>query len=90
MKKVDWDFIIIGAGTAGLAAAQYAARSFMRTLVIESDLCGGQALFIYQLENYPGLWPAVSGGTFIENMKNQATTFGATIEKMEISSIDKR
>ncbi|HOF11612.1 MAG TPA: thioredoxin-disulfide reductase [Treponemataceae bacterium] len=90
MKKVDWDFIIIGAGTAGLAAAQYAARSFMRTLVIESDLCGGQALFIYQLENYPGLWPAVSGGTFIENMKNQATTFGATIEKMQVSSIDKK
>lgn len=89
MKKVDWDFIIVGAGTAGLAAAQYAARSFMKTLVIESDLCGGQALFIYQLENYPGLWPAVPGETFIQNMKAQAETFGAVIEKMEITSIDK-
>lgn len=89
MKKVDWDFIIVGGGTAGLAAAQYAARSFMRTLVIESNLCGGQALFIYQLENYPGLWPSVTGESFIQNMKEQATSFGAVIEKMEITSIDK-
>lgn len=73
----EYDFIIIGSGVAGLAAAQYAARSNLKTLVIEKSSDGGQALSITDLENYPGLYPSVNGTDFCQNMKLQAESFGA-------------
>ena len=90
MSKVQWDFVIIGAGMAGLSAAQYGARSCLRTLIIESELCGGQALNIFELENYPGIYPAINGADFIETMKKQAFDFGATIEKKRLTAIEKK
>ena len=42
----DRDLIIIGAGGAGLSAAQYGARGNLRTLVLEQISSGGQALLI--------------------------------------------
>ena len=55
-----FDYIIIGAGVAGLASAQYAARGGLKTLVIDVSIPGGQALTIPTLENYPGVYPALS------------------------------
>jgi thioredoxin reductase (NADPH) len=49
-----FDLIIIGAGPAGLTAAQYGARANLKVLVIEQLAPGGQALIIDVLENYPG------------------------------------
>lgn len=89
MKDNEYDFIIIGAGAAGLSAAQYASRAGLKTLVIDESIPGGQALNIVQLENYPGLFPAVSGSAFIESMKEQAKSFGAEIIQTSVSSIDK-
>lgn len=37
-----YDMIIIGAGPAGLSAAQYAGRSNLKTLVIEEKSEGGR------------------------------------------------
>ncbi|MDR0709442.1 MAG: NAD(P)-binding protein, partial [Spirochaetaceae bacterium] len=54
MTRSDWDLIIIGAGPAGLTAAQYGARSNLGVLIIEQLAPGGQALNIGKLENYPG------------------------------------
>jgi thioredoxin reductase (NADPH) len=84
-----FDVIIIGAGPAGLAAAQYAARSNMKTLVVESTTTGGQALQIMSLENFPGLYPPVSGNVYVESMKSQAIHFGVTFLKGTILSLDK-
>lgn len=85
----DYDFIIIGAGAAGLAAAQYGARGNLKTLVIENAVYGGQALNIFDLENYPGVYPSIHGSDFIEIMKNQAESFGASFLTTSVSSIDK-
>jgi len=52
--QIDKDLIIIGAGGAGLTAAQYAARANLSVLVIEEMAAGGQCLLIDQLENYQG------------------------------------
>ena len=49
-----YDLVILGAGAAGLGAAQYGARANLKTLVIEEMAPGGQALLIDKLENYPG------------------------------------
>lgn len=84
-----YDYIIIGAGVAGLSSAQYAARGGLKTLVIDISMPGGQALTIPTLENYPGLYPSVSGTQFCVNMKEQAESFGATVIQKTVSSIDK-
>ncbi len=81
-----FDFIIIGAGAAGLSAAQYASRANIRTLLIDQGLPGGQATNIASLENYPGLYPAISGPAWIEGMKNQAESFGAKIIQAQVSN----
>ena len=74
---IDADLIIIGAGPAGLSAAQYAARANLSVLVLEQLAPGGQVLLIDVLENYPGIAPGKTGFEFIEDMQRQAESFGA-------------
>jgi thioredoxin reductase (NADPH) len=75
----DRDLIIIGAGSAGLAAAQYGARANLNVLVIEEMAAGGQAMIIDKLENYPGYAEPVTGYIFSQKMEEQARKFGADI-----------
>ena len=72
-----YDVIIIGAGPAGLAAAIYAGRSKLRTLVIEADAEGGQITSTDEIANYPGAFPPESGHSLIARMSEQARSFGA-------------
>ena len=56
-----YDLIIIGSGPAGLAAAVYAQRAKLDTLVVEKAMVsGGQVLTTYEVDNYPGL-PGIGG-----------------------------
>ncbi|MCR4901109.1 MAG: thioredoxin-disulfide reductase [Treponema sp.] len=89
MENEIFDYIIIGAGPAGLSSAQYAARGGLKTLVLEGMGEGGQVTQISELENYPGVFPAVNGFDFIDVMKKQAQEFGAVIKNTAVSSIDK-
>ena len=90
METKQYDYIIIGAGPAGLSSAQYAARGGLKTIVLEGMGAGGQVVQIPDLENYPGVFPAVNGYDFIETMKKQAESFGAQIVQVQVSSIDKK
>lgn len=85
-----YDIIIIGAGTAGLTAAQYAGRANLSTLVIEEKSEGGQAILIDKLENYPGIAEPVSGYDFAENMKRQAVQFGALFITGKVTGLGKK
>lgn len=89
METKKYDFVIIGAGPAGLAAAQYASRSNLKTLLIDESVPGGQVLTIFNFENYPGLYPAVPGTQFVEQAKQQALSFGAQIIQTKVASVDK-
>ena len=82
-------FLIIGAGSAGLTAAMYAARSRISTIVIDSSGSGGQVLQIADLENYPGIFPAINGYEIAERMQKQAESFGAKVIQTQVSSIKK-
>lgn len=82
-----YELIIIGSGAAGLSAAQYGARSNLKTLVIEEMAAGGQALLIDTLENYPGVPGPVSGYDFAEGMRVQAEKFGAEFLSASVSSL---
>jgi thioredoxin reductase (NADPH) len=80
------DLLIIGAGPAGLTAAQYGARANLRVLVIEQFAPGGQVLNIDVLENYPGnVGTPENGGPgpksgydFAQDLHRQAESFGAS------------
>ncbi len=90
LETIKFDYVIIGAGPAGLASAQYAARSGLNTVVLDPAGAGGQALQIAELENYPGVYPLVNGADFMDNMRAQAEAFGAKIELVTVTSIDKK
>ena len=87
--KTDADLIIIGSGPAGLAAAQYGARSNLTTMVLEQLAAGGQAMLIDVLENYPGIAPGKTGFDFCEDMHRQALDFGAQFLTEQAQSIRK-
>ncbi len=88
-NTTTFDFIIIGAGPAGLAASQYASRANLRTLLIDQGLPGGQVTNIFELANYPGVFPAVNGQVWIQSMKDQAVAFGAKIIQAIVKSAEK-
>ncbi len=89
MRDTDTDLVIIGAGAAGLSAAQYGARANLRTMVIEEMAPGGQALLIDHLENYPGYAEPKSGFEFAQDMHRQAEKFGAQFTSDTVTELRK-
>lgn len=72
-----YDVIIIGSGPAGLAAAIYARRACLESLVLEKEyMSGGQVLNTYEVDNYPGL-PGIGGFDLGMKMKEHADQLGA-------------
>lgn len=85
-----YDLIIIGSGPAGLAAAIYAQRARLHTLVLEKEMVsGGQVLNTYEVDNYPGM-PGISGfelGTKMREHADKLETKFVTDEVREISLV---
>jgi len=88
MSDINADLIIIGAGPAGLTAAQYGARANLKVLVLEQFAAGGQALVIDVLENYPA-GGQKSGYEFAMDLHRQAESFGASFLFCSVSSLKK-
>ena len=74
-----YDFIIVGAGPAGLAAAVYGASEGLRTILIEKEATGGQAGTSSRIENYLGFPNGLSGADLARRATAQATRLGAEI-----------
>lgn len=77
-----YDLIIIGAGAAGLSAGIYAARSGLKTVVIEEKLAGGTTADAPTVENYPG-FSQISGAELAEKMTAHCRKTGVTIRELE-------
>ena len=88
--KADRDVIIIGAGAAGLTAAQYAARANLNVLLLEELAPGGQCLIIDNLENYPGFPDPLPGFELSQKFEEQAVRFGADIQTSSVLSVSKK
>lgn len=86
MKPI-YDLIIIGAGSAGLAAGVYAGRSKMKTLILEKSHPGGQVSNTAEVVNYPGI-RRTGGPELVEEMKNHVRDFGVRIEAAPVEKAD--
>ncbi|MEF8785959.1 MAG: FAD-dependent oxidoreductase [Haloarculaceae archaeon] len=80
--------IIAGTGIAGLTAAIYAGRSNNDPLVFEGDEPGGQLTLTTDVANYPGFPDGIGGPELVQNMKEQATKFGAEIDHGIVENVD--
>ena len=99
MPEYNTDLLIVGAGPAGLTAAQYGARANLKVLIIEQLAPGGQVLLIDVPENYPGniqrkddrgntIAPR-TGFELAQDMHDQAEAFGAVFLSDAVSEIKK-
>ena len=77
-KQIMTDILIVGAGTAGLTAAVYAARAGKSVKLVEQYLQGGQIINASHVENFPG-FESIAGFEFAEALYNQAVKMGAEI-----------
>ena len=69
-----YDCIIIGGGISGLTASLYLARAGIKTLVLESNVFGGQIINAQDIENYPGI-NNISGYELIDNLCEQVKSY---------------
>lgn len=74
-----YDLIIVGAGSAGLAASVYGASEGLSTVIIEREAPGGQAGTTSRIENYLGFPVGLSGSELVERAVIQAKRFGVEI-----------
>src|SRR3989344_4930359 len=92
MKKTktqdkNYDFLVIGAGGTGLAAAMYAARLGLKTLVLGyssgAELpVGGIITTTHLVENYPG-FTKISGPDLAKKIEEHALSYELVTVKSE-------
>lgn len=77
-----WELVIIGAGSAGLAAGIYGIRSGLKTLIVEEKIAGGTTAEAPLVENYPG-FQSINGPELAQKMVEQAKNAGVILHEFE-------
>ena len=83
----QYDVLIIGQGAAAFAAALYAARYQMRTIVIGESF-GGETATGGLIENYPG-YPEIDGYDLMIKFREQAEKYEVPVVDDKVESIDR-
>ena len=83
-----YDMIVVGGGPGGYAAALYAARAGLDTVVLEKLSAGGQMALTEQIDNYPGFEDGIDGFSLGEKMKRGTERFGVETKLAEVLSLD--
>ena len=82
-----YDVVIIGGGPAGLAAAVYAGRARLKTVVLERGAPGGQIALTNVVENYPGI-DTIGGMELADAMLKHAEKYGAELKYFAAARAD--
>jgi thioredoxin reductase (NADPH) len=77
--RAAYDLVIVGGGPAGLAAAIYAAREGIDSIVVDGSALGGQAGISDRIDNYPGFPDGISGAELAERFVAQARRYGVEL-----------
>ena len=80
--------IILGTGCAGFTAGVYTARANLNPLILEGKQPGGQLTTTSEVENFPGFPQGVDGYELMDNLRKQATKFGARVENAYIDRVE--
>lgn len=87
-----YDLIIIGGGPAGAAAAVYAARKLLKTVLV-TDSFGGQSVVSEEIQNWIGT-PAISGEELGKKLKEHVAAYAGdvvqVVEGNKIARLEKK
>src|SRR3989338_5648674 len=93
--KGEYDFVVIGAGVAGLSAGMYGARLGLRTLILGksygSELpIGGVITTTNVVENYPG-FVRLTGTELAENIEKHARSYELVeIKEEKVEKVERK
>ncbi len=83
-----YDFFVVGGGPTGIAAAIYAARFMLKTIVVGKEI-GGLIARTHVVENYPGI-PSISGQGLMEAFLKHAESMNIPVVEDEVLSIKQK
>ena len=90
--SVDYDkvheLVIVGSGPAGYTAGVYAARAQLDPVLYEGSVTAGGALMnTTEVENFPGFKDGIVGPDLMDQMRKQASRFGAQLVTDDITEM---
>ena len=88
MKIENYEVIVVGMGVTGFAAAMYAGRLGLKTLVI-GEFEGGTINYAHEVENYPG-FGSISGADLAARIEKHAKDYDIKILKARVQKIEKK